>query len=392
MSLLASPRFWIRTAFLFLLRSGRTTSVLSLMVFSAVGTLVYLSSLAVGINDAMIRNSVSLFSGHITASGLPADLTPEDLKTKNVVGVLRRATLQGVLTHGDRFAVVALVGVDPEGEKKFTAVWKKTVQGRYPTKGEQAVFIGLPVAEKLGVTVDGTLQFRAKLTSLPVSFTVSGVFSTGIDQLDQALAFCPLASLPEQPDRWTAAIFVKEGADPARVVRQYPIKVRQAVSFKTWDEQMPDLKQLIDLNYVSMGIVMVLVFGVVCLGISCAFIIFIFKHLREYGIMKAMGVTPMELSLLILYEVVIMNLLASATGAAAGALAVFVTAWFGGIDLSAFTSYNRYFAVSGIIYPRLTPYSLCLPPVVAFLFSLVASLWPAGLVARKKAAEILRSV
>ena len=66
---------------------------------------------------------------------------------------------------------------------------------------------------------------------------------------------------------------------------------------------MPDLRQLIDLNYVSMSMVMVLVFGVVSLGIACAFVIFIMKHVREYGIMKAMGVTAGEMMRLIIMEI-----------------------------------------------------------------------------------------
>jgi ABC-type lipoprotein release transport system permease subunit len=64
----------------------------------------------------------------------------------------------------------------------------------------------------------------------------------------------------------------------------------------------------------------------------------------------------------------------------------------GGIDISAFTSHNQYFSVSGVIVPRLTAFSLCTPPATALLFSLLASLWPAVLLARKKAAEILRSL
>ena len=61
-----------------------------------------------------------------------------------------------------------------------------------------------------------------------------------------------------------------------------------------------------------------------------------------------------------------------------------------GIDLTEFTSHNRYFSVSGMIYPRLTLFSLLSPPALALVFSLGASIWPAFLVSRKKAAEILR--
>jgi ABC-type lipoprotein release transport system permease subunit len=161
--------------------------------------------------------------------------------------------------------------------------------------------------------------------------------------------------------------------------------------FKSWAEQMPDPRQLIDLNYLSMSLVTVLVLGVVSLGIACGFVIFILKNFREYGIMKAMGTTPGELAYLIFTQVVLMNRAASCLGVLAGAVAV-VLVGRTGIDLTAFTSHNRYVAVSAVIFPRLTAYSLGLPPVLACLFSLAATIWPVALVARKKAAAVLRMV
>jgi ABC-type lipoprotein release transport system permease subunit len=154
---------------------------------------------------------------------------------------------------------------------------------------------------------------------------------------------------------------------------------------------MPDLKQLIDLNYVSMSLVTILVFGVVSIGIACAFAIFIMRNLREYGIMKAMGVTPLETMGLIFLEVVLMNTVASLAGMLGGAATVVAVAGTG-IDLGAFTSHNPYFAVSGIIYPRLTAYALFTPPGLAFVFSLLAAVWPAVIVIRKQTAAIIRSI
>jgi len=82
--------FWIKTATLFLVRSRSSTVVLTLMVISAVATLIFLSSLAIGINDAMIRNSVGLFSGHISGFNIPDDITKKQLLAEGVSGVLKR--------------------------------------------------------------------------------------------------------------------------------------------------------------------------------------------------------------------------------------------------------------------------------------------------------------
>jgi ABC-type lipoprotein release transport system permease subunit len=140
-----------------------------------------------------------------------------------------------------------------------------------------------------------------------------------------------------------------------------------------------------------MSIVTILVFGVVSIGIACAFAIFILRNLREYGIMKAMGVTSSETVLLIFSEVILMNLAASIAGIIGGMAGVIIAAG-PGIDLGAFTSHNQYFVVSGIIYPRLTPYALFMPPVLAFGFSLLAAIWPAAIIIRKQTASIIRSI
>lgn len=381
--------FWIKTAFLFLFRSGRSTAVLSLMILTAVSTLVFLSALAVGINDAMIRNSVSLHSGHIIGLGLPRSLKKENLLIRGVASVLERVSVPGILTHEDRLETVMLIGVDHEEEQKSTAIWKKTVRGRYLQTQECEVFLSQPLAEALHVQPGDTIFFTAKLGSTSTRFTVSGLYRTGIDQLDRGIAFCPLDAIPIKPDTWSAAVFLNEGVDPESIIATYRRMLPVPYEFRSWAELMPDLRQLIDLNYISMSLVMALVFGVVSLGIACGFVIFILKNLREYGIMKAMGTTPGEVALLLVSEVMLLNLAASCIGLILGALAVFLVGKTG-IDLTAFTSYNRYFAVSAVIFPRLTPYSLGLPPVLAFFFSLVAAIWPAVLVARKRAAEVLR--
>lgn len=197
--------FWIKTAFLFLLRSGRTTAVLSLMVVTAVATLIFLSALAVGVNDAMIRNSVGIYPGHITGFALSPGLGREDLLVDGVAGVLKRVYLTGIVSRGNRFETVALVGVEPDEEIKHTAIWKKTAQGRYLRKGEAGVVIGQLLAERLHVGPGDSFDFSPSPGAAGTRFSVLGVFRTGIDQFDRGLAFCPSDRLPANPGTWSAA-------------------------------------------------------------------------------------------------------------------------------------------------------------------------------------------
>ena len=362
------------------------------MLVVAVSALIFLSALTVGITDAMVRNSVGLYSGHITGFALPFSLNTDTLYIKGVADVLRRTPRHGLVMFGEHIETVSLIEIDPAAELKRTAIRKKITAGRFPRNNEPSILLSQPLAENLKMRAGDTLTFKPGLTGTGFRLTVSGIYKTGVDQLDRGIAFCSSGALPGTNPNWTAAVFLDDGVDPATVIAAYHRKFTQAYQFKSWVELMPDLGQLIDLEYLSMGIVTALVFVVVSLGIACAFVIFILKNLREYGIMKAMGVTSRELTLLIIIEVVLMNLAASCIGILAGVLSVLIVNAAGGLDLSAFTSHNRYFAVSGVIFPRLTFFSLYSPPLVSFLFCLFAAIWPVVLIARKKAADILRIV
>jgi len=383
--------FWIRIAGLFLLRSKRTTAVLSLMVLLSVATLIFLSSMAVGVNDAMVRNSVSLYSGHVSGFELAMDLEPASLMIEGVVAVVKRVESQGLLQQNDRFERITLVASDPAEEVRSTALWRKIVAGRYPQAGKAEILVSRYLAERLQLSPGDQVRFRHNMDSPPVILVVAGVYRTGVEKLDRSLAFSPLEIIPDTTTGWSAAIFLQDGVEPESVVSQYRGHLSESGNFRTWRELMPDLRQLIDLNYVSMSIVMFIVFGLVALGVSSAFVIFILKNLREYGIVKAMGVTPLEICFLIAAEVGMMIFVAACCGVALGAVVTYLVG-ITGIDLTAFTSHNRYFAVSGVVIPRLTVYSLWAPPMIAFCFGLAAPIWPAVLVVRSRTADILRGI
>lgn len=380
--------FLLKIAAVTLWRSWRATAVLSFMIVTAVAALVFLSALAVGTNDAMIRNSTGLFSGHIAGSGI-RETDVAGLAMPGVKHVVVRRQLPVILRHGSLIEPVALVGIDPEREQEATAFPRKTVAGRYPIAGEAAIYISQDTADRLGLAPGDAVTVADGQGAGLQSLTVSGLYRTGITQFDQGMAFCPTAALPAGAASVSAAIFLDADASLDTIVARY----RQdfpAGTFTPWTKFMPDLKQLIDLEYICMAIVITLVFAIVAVGISCSFLIFTLKNLREHGIMKAMGLEAGETALLLLIQIGLLTIAAAALGTLAGTLTTAVFA-HSGIDISTFTSHNQYFAVSGILYPRLTGEALLTPPLVAVVFGLAASIWPIVYIIRKNPADILRN-
>ena len=385
--------FWIKIAGIFLVRSKRTSIILTLMVISAVSTLMFLSSLAIGVNDAMIKNSTGLFSGHISGYKIPYNIEKKDLKVKGVATVLRRVQIPGVIHFEKKMETITLIAVEPENEIKTSAFWKKTIKGRFIHENRDEIFIGEPLAKRLGIVNGDRISFSQNFESSKKQFILSGIYKTGISRFDTGIFFCNIDKFKKEIHKnryfWNAGIFLNSSADLDIVLQEYQKKGFEYINFKTWKEIMPDLEQLIALNYFSMSIVIVIVFIIVSLGITSAFSIFILRSIREFGIMKVMGMTTKETIILLYWEIFLVNVAASAAGLILGVFVVLIFQKIG-IDLSAYTSHNQYFIVSGVIFPRLTSYSLYLPPIFALLFSFPAAIYPAFMVSRKNAAEILR--
>ncbi len=381
--------FILKIATLILLRSWRTTAVLSFMVITAVAALVFLSALAVGTNDAMIRNSTGLFSGHISGSGISEDEAAR-LQVAGVEQVLLRRQQPVILSSSSSLEAVSLLGIDPLQEQTATAFWKKTVQGRYPATGSQEIYLSQESAKRLKLQVGDNVTLRTHQSVALKQLTVSGIYKTGISQLDQGLAFCPATALPPGGQELSVALFLSAEAPIDEVLSTLRTRLPTA-SFTPWMEFMPDLKQLIDLDYICMAIVIVLVFAIVSVGISCTFLIFTLKNLREHGIMKAMGFMAGDTALLLVSQVSLLTVFAATVGTLLGMLTVAIFAQVG-IDIGAFTSHNQYFSVSGMLYPRLTRLALFTPPLVAMVFGLAAAIWPIVTIIRKNPADILRSV
>lgn len=383
-----SLRLWWGIAWRFLWRSRRSTAVLAAMIVSAVATLVFLDALAVGVSDAMIRNSVSLVSGHLSIENLPSGLSPDSLRPSGVKQVLRRRAAQVWLRSGEKLTGTSLWSVDPDAERNATALWRKTTAGSYPEEGTRQLFLGEPVAAELGIGVGDTVTIAGDPSQAGTEYVLCGTFRTGIAALDKGLSFRP--DQGEDGDSpWQAALFLADGASPETV--RDALRLPPEATARTWAERMPDLRQLIDLNALCMLLVMALVFFIVSLGISCAFVIFILKNIREHGIMKSMGVSSRETALLLLLEIGGLTLAASMLGVLLGCGLTLAVAG-PGVDMGALTSHNQYFAVSGVIHPRLTASGLALPPLMALLFALLAGIWPVCMIARQRPAEVLRSI
>ncbi len=391
---------WLFHALRTLRRRWRRNAITGGAVALGVALLCLLGSIMVGTSDAMIASSVALRAGHLQLLNLPvtgfpaawADRTwPDFVRT-----ALPRLELPAFLTTLDetRGAAVQLQGVLPRREADVAAAARSLAAGEYlpPADAAPQVVLGQAVAETLGVRPGDLIRVHFADRSSR-RLRVGGVFRTGVDYLDAHLAQAELRQLAElQPPGPAAsvALFLAPGFPPDEARRKLKPLCPPGGRLVTWAEYLPELRQLTDLNEVAMLIVIALVVALLAAGVANAMLISVMDRYREFGIMKALGASPAEIFALIGLETGLLCLLAGGAGLALGWGLTLLTARTG-IDLTAYVSANPHFVLGGVIHPRAEARLLLLPVGAVLLLGGGAALYPAGIAARARAADILRS-
>lgn len=387
---------WPYMALRFVLRHRRKTLATGSFIVLGTAVLVFLQALTAGINDTMVLNTTRLHYGNAFAE-VPAgtgglkDAAAALETIKGVHRALVRRRLPVLAVHGGAAAPAVFYVVDPGREADVTAIARRITAGRYPSAEKREGLIGQGLARQLAVRPGQNVSLMDGAGHSVGVFTVSGIFETGIDYFDNTIGYLPVQAVGGDVLSGCAAevavFYTAAGADPPldEMQRDLPEKA----ILKTWEQLMPDLVQLIRLNRTSMRIIMVFVFILVGFGISNSFVLTIVERFREFGILKAMGVTSRELVGMIFCESLIVCLAAGLTGLMTGYVLTQLTA-VSGIDFSGFTSHNRYFVVSGRVFPRVTASGLYWPALLVVGVSFMSSFLPARIAAKKTAAETLR--
>jgi ABC-type antimicrobial peptide transport system permease subunit len=150
------------------------------------------------------------------------------------------------------------------------------------------------------------------------------------------------------------------------------------------------LKQSIQIDLVS-GLIMYLVLViVVAFSILNTFLMAIIERTREFGVLMAIGTRPGKLVNLMMSESMLMTVIGLALGMLAGTgITLFFT--HHGIDMGGSSELMAQYGISGILYPRLSLFTLFAGPLVVFIITFLTALYPVLRIPAMRPVEALRS-
>ena len=377
----------------------RTWLTTGAMVFSNT-LLVFMISLQFGMYGLMIDNTLQAYSGHLQVQApgyiddqkmrqTVADIVPlaERLRAEfPEQQVAARASGFALVSSEDRSYGVAVVGVQPEYEPRVSTLPGLVSSGRFLEDNDAAeIVIGAALARILRVDVGDelTLLGSGKDGSFAAAVVIiAGIFDSGLPDFDRSFTEIPLGLFQD--------VFYMRGSGHHIVfnnggisgVADLKLRVEatlppdQDLVVHDWDALQPGLQQTIKADISSAFFMYGILVILVAFSVLNTQLMSVLERTHEFGIVMSLGLTPGRLGRLVLLETAIMGLLGLVFGAILGGL---VTWWLSvnGFAYPGMEEMAAKFNLPGRFYPEVSTLSLLSGPIVVFLFTILAALYPA---------------
>jgi ABC-type lipoprotein release transport system permease subunit len=273
-----------------------------------------------------------------------------------------------------------------EYEPKVSNIPGLISDGRYLSDDDAVeIIIGSVLARNLRVAVGDELTLLG--SGVDGSFAAAvveivGVFTSGVKDIDRNIAEIPLGLFQETFFMQGAGHQISIVGDDLDSVTELQSEVYSLLPAASdlkvhdWSELQPGLKQVIQADMGSSFFMYLILVVLVSFSVLNTQLMSVLERTREFGIVMSLGLKPGRLGRLVVLETALMGLVGTLIGILAGAT---LTAWVGtvGFTLPGMDEMAAQFNLPARMFPQVSALSLFAGPLVVFLFTMLASIYPA---------------
>ncbi len=340
----------------------------------------------------MIDAGASMGMGHVTIAPIDHNRAPSLKKRLNNVQALREDALarpevvdamirisgQAMFASAHKSIGGMFIAIDPaqESEKNNLFIRSMIEGSLFENANSPGIVVGVKLAEKLHLRIGKKVVYTttdAHGEIVSAIERVSGIFKTGVSEVDSAMVLLPIKRVQKTLDyRADEATLIALMLDDQRRTQHLRDKLASLAIYGdsevlTWQESQPDLAGMIAMdkstNYTSQFLIALLVAA----GILNTMLMSVLERKREFGVMMAVGMTPFNLFKLVMTE----SFWLAVVGLIIGI--IITTPWFiymsdVGIDLSG--AYGDDMDFGGVLIDPVMKIRLFKESVVAILLGL----------------------
>lgn len=390
-------------------RLARVTALLAVCgIAVGVAALIVALALANGFRDEM-RDKILQGSAHLTVmrSDGQAMLDYRDVAARiaSVEGVTSATgtTYDGAVVIGSKgSAYTVLRGIDGSSHQSIVDIGRSVIAGSVAplfetrTKDQSLpnVIVGAELATRTGLQVGETAEIISANPGLSSSNSsrrhvhVAGIFRSGLFEYDATWIYLPLETAAAFADGAHTATVISVQVGNIYTVKETAAKVRESLggsyTIVDWQEANRPLFTALALERRIGVVIIALIILAAALNITTTLILVVMERRRDIAILNAMGATGRSIMGIFVIEGAILGVVGALLGVSLGVSATVFANRYKLISLPA-----DVYSISNV------PLNLQLRDVlvaafVAFVLTIIATIYPARAAARVRPAEMLR--
>jgi len=386
-------------------RNTRRTIIILTAVVIGIWSMILLGSLMRGIAVGMIKNGISTLTGHLQVhhKGYRDDPAIENSITdpapvENVLKAVlpkgsswsARVRVNAVASNARHSSGVTLVGIDPAAEAKVSFIGSAISQGRYlKADDHNGIIVGEALLEKFDTKLGRKLVLMSQDTHREIAsraFRIIGTFKAEMEATEKQFVFVMRKTSRKMLKLGDGiseiSIMLPEKPDNPEVYHRLKTALPSGqFEINTWRELLPFQTAYLKILDGFMWIWYLVVFVAMGFGIVNTTLMAVFERMREFGLLKALGMKPWW----ILREVLTESFLLLITGMIIGNILAFICIYAlsgSGIDLSALAAGAEYAGMTRVIYPAVEFKDILVSNLVVLLLGILVSAYPAIMAAR----------
>jgi len=403
---------YIQIAWRNIWRNPRRTTVILIAVIIGVWNMIFSGALMRGIEVGMIKNGIATLTGNIQIhqKGYRNDPAIENRITdvKAVETVLKkilpsnahwtsRVRVNAIASNARHSGGVTLVGIDPAREAQVSFIGQAVTQGRYLAPDDTyGIIVGRALLDKFETKIGRKLVLMSQTGDRDIAsraFRIVGSFSAEMQSTEKQFAFVtnPAARqmLKLKNDVSEYAIVLPDNLDNGQLATALQSALpADHYEVSTWRDLLPMLNAYLKLSDGFIYVWYIVIFIAMGFGIVNTTLMAVFERMREFGLLKALGMKPWWTIRAVLTEVFLILLIGMAVGNILAFLNVLALSG-SGIDLSALAAGAEYAGMSRILFPVIYTRDAIIANLVVFILGLLVCLYPAAKAARFTPVEAL---
>ena len=355
-------------------RNRRRTLVILTAVIIGVWSMIFLGALMRGMADQFIRNGIKTLTGHIQVHhpGYREDPVVENSMTEpsRVEAALTtrlspdaqwapRVRVDAVVSNARHSTGVTMVGIDPPREATISFIGGAVTEGRYLELDDpQGIVVGKALADKFETRLDRKLVLMSQNTEGEIAsraFRIIGIYRAETEATEKQFVFVSISAAQQMLKLHNGISEVAILLSVHGEVDQVAGALRAALpaaeyEINTWQELQPMVTAILKIYDLFIFIWFLVVFIAMGFGIVNTTLMAVFERIREFGLLKSLGMKPRWIIQEVLIESFFLLILGMVIGNALGFLSVLALS-VNGIDLSALAAGMEYWGMSRVITP-----------------------------------------